>query len=138
MDLSEAFVPLRPLGVDYTGGVLEGPARVAIHFTHRLGALLLCLLLAIATGTVLRSPHASRAQRSAARLALAALGLQLTLGAAMILRGFPVWLATLHAAGAALLLLSTLGLLRRLSEPVTAAAPEHALDHGAARVAAPS
>jgi heme A synthase len=30
----------------------------------------------------------------------------------MVLRGFPLWLATAHTAGAALLLLSVLALLR--------------------------
>ena len=39
MDFRDAFVLWRGLGVDYEGGVLAGPARVAIHFTHRLGAV---------------------------------------------------------------------------------------------------
>jgi len=29
----------RGLGIDYEGGVLDHPARVAIHFTHRIGAI---------------------------------------------------------------------------------------------------
>jgi heme A synthase len=32
----------------------------------------------------------------------------------MVMRGFPLWLATAHNAGAALLLLATLGLNRAL------------------------
>ena len=32
----------------------------------------------------------------------------------MVLKGFPLWLATAHNAGAALLLLATLALLRSL------------------------
>ena len=46
---------------------------------------------------------------------LAALALQLTLGISMVLKGFPLELATAHTAGAALLLLSVLALLRSLS-----------------------
>ena len=38
MDFRDAFVLWRGLGIDYEGGVLDHPARVAIHFTHRLGA----------------------------------------------------------------------------------------------------
>ena len=47
------------------------------------------------------------------RAALAVLGLlllQLTLGVSMVWRGFPLWLATAHNAGAALLLLAALRL----------------------------
>jgi len=43
---------------------------------------------------------------------LAALLLQLKIGVSMVLRGFPLQLATAHTAGAALLLLSVLALLR--------------------------
>ena len=39
MDFRDAFVLWRGIGIDYEGGVLANPARVAIHFTHRLGAL---------------------------------------------------------------------------------------------------
>ena len=38
-DYKDAFVLWRGLGVNYEGGVLQHPARVAIHFTHRLGAI---------------------------------------------------------------------------------------------------
>ena len=44
-DYREAFVLWRGLGRNYEGGVLELPARVAIQFTHRLGAVVLTLLL---------------------------------------------------------------------------------------------
>ena len=43
MDFDEAFVLWRGLDINYTGGVLEHPARVAIHFTHRLGAIIASL-----------------------------------------------------------------------------------------------
>jgi cytochrome c oxidase assembly protein subunit 15 len=45
---------------------------------------------------------------------LGALALQLLIGITMVMRGFPLWLATAHNAGAALLLLATLGLNRAL------------------------
>ena len=55
-----------------------------------------------------------RNSRTAAVLTLGALALQLTLGISMVMRGFPLWLATAHNAGAALLLLSALALNRAL------------------------
>ena len=39
-DFSEAFVMWRGIGVNYEFGVLEHPARTAIHLTHRIGALI--------------------------------------------------------------------------------------------------
>src|SRR5215475_4225614 len=47
-DFQDAFVLWRGLGINYAGGVLDHPARVAIHFTHRLGAVLASLLLLLA------------------------------------------------------------------------------------------
>jgi hypothetical protein len=41
--------------------------------------------------------------------------LQLLIGVSMVLRGFPLWLATAHTAGAALLVLAALALVRYLS-----------------------
>jgi len=45
---------------------------------------------------------------------LAALALQLIIGISMVLEGFPLWLATAHNAGAAVLLMATVGLNRTL------------------------
>jgi cytochrome c oxidase assembly protein subunit 15 len=46
-DFEEGFVLWRGLGVDYEGGVLDHPARVAVHFTHRLGAIVAAALIAL-------------------------------------------------------------------------------------------
>jgi cytochrome c oxidase assembly protein subunit 15 len=112
-DFADAFIPWRGLGVNYEGGVLAPEARVAIHFTHRLGALVATLLLLLAALRTLWLRQ-ERNSRIAAVLTLAALSLQLTLGISMVVRGFPLWLATAHNAGAALLLLSALALNRAL------------------------
>lgn len=112
-DFHDAFVLWRGLGVNYEGGVLSHPARVAIHFTHRLGALVATLaLLAAALFVLLREGLESARMRAA--LVLAALALQLTIGITMVEEAFPLPLATAHNAGAALLLLATLALLQRL------------------------
>jgi cytochrome c oxidase assembly protein subunit 15 len=116
-DFRNAFVPWRGLDYNYEGGVLDNSARIAIHLTHRLGAVLTAAALGLAALFVLRAlPRESSlaAARPRAWLVLAALALQLTVGITMVLEGFPLGLATAHNAGAALLLLATLALLRAL------------------------
>jgi len=53
-DYRNAFVLWRGLNIDYEGGVLDNPARAAIHVTHRLGALLTAVTLTLAALFVLR------------------------------------------------------------------------------------
>ncbi|GAC1699716.1 MAG: COX15/CtaA family protein [Steroidobacteraceae bacterium] len=113
-DYRNAFVLWRGLNIDYEGGVLANPARVAIHLTHRLGALVAGVALTCAAVFVLRQRGLAK-QRPRAWVLLAALALQLGLGISMVLKTLPLWLATLHTAGAALLLVATLALLRSLS-----------------------
>jgi heme a synthase len=111
-DYEDAFVLWRGLGINYAGGVLDHPARVAIHFTHRLGAILATVLLVLAAFGALRGlgPGA----RWAGLAVLAALALQLSIGVFMVLRAFPLPLAAAHNAGAALLLAATILLNRKL------------------------
>ena len=54
MDVKDAFVLWRGLGIDYEGGVLDHPARVAIHFVHRLGAVVAALMLGFASIAAMR------------------------------------------------------------------------------------
>ncbi|MFZ9708174.1 MAG: COX15/CtaA family protein [Steroidobacteraceae bacterium] len=115
MDFSEAFVLWRGLDINYTGGVLEHPARVAIHFTHRLGALIASLAVLLAAWLAYRSAPTSLV-RHGAIWAVSALGVQWLIALFMILKAFPLSLAAGHNAGAALLLLSLLLLNRRLRE----------------------
>jgi len=113
-DFRHAFVPWHGLNVNYEGGLLAIPARVAIHLTHRLGALVTAAALTAAVVLVLRQ-RGLAAVRPRAWAVLAALALQLSIGILMVLHGFPLGLATAHNLGAALLLLATLALLRELA-----------------------
>jgi heme a synthase len=115
-DYRDAFVLWRGLGVNYEGGVLQHPARVAIHFTHRLGALIASLALIFAAVVTLRRRGVSGIARVAAWAVLCALGLQLAIGISMVLAGFPLAVATAHNAGAALLVLATLALFRSVRQ----------------------
>jgi cytochrome c oxidase assembly protein subunit 15 len=107
----DAFVLWRGVGINYEGGVLDQAARVAIHFTHRVGAVAATLALLIACFVTWR---ASSGARRTVVVVVGAMTLQLLIGASMVLRGFPLWLATAHNAGAALLLLSVIALMHRL------------------------
>ena len=109
-DFDEAFVLWRGLGIDYEGGVLDHPARVAIHFTHRLGAIAAALLVGALGWLLLRRPEARRA----GAVMLAALALQLAIGSAVVLFGVPLSLAVAHNGVAALLLLTIINAHQRI------------------------
>ena len=113
-DYRNAFVLWRGLGINYEGGVLDNPARVAIHLTHRLGAVAATLALGLASLFIVFQRTLSSAL-PAAYAVLAALALQLTIGLSMVLKAFPLRLTTAHTAGAALVLLAALALVRRVS-----------------------
>jgi len=110
-DWRGAFVLWHAANVDYEGGLLGTPARIAIHLAHRLAALLAAAVIALAAVYTLRQRGLSHL-RLRAWAVLGALALQLIIGVAMVVRGFPLWLATAHTAGAALLLLAVLALVR--------------------------
>jgi len=111
-DYEDAFVLWRGLGINYAGGVLDHPARVAIHFTHRVGAVVASALLLIAAFFSLRGLGSG--PRWAGLAVLAALAAQISIGVFMVLRAFPLELAAAHNAGAALLVAATVLLNRRL------------------------
>jgi heme a synthase len=113
MDFRDAFVLWRGLDIDYTGGVLANTARVAIHVTHRLGAVVVGALLCI-VGLVTLLTGGGRRLRLAGGLVAGAVLLQIGIGIAMVHFGLPLPLATLHNAGAALLVICSVALLRML------------------------
>ena len=112
-DFGHAFVLWRGIWTNYQGGILANPARVAIHFAHRLGALTVTLTFLATALFVIFQPSLAAA-RSRAYLVLVALGLQLAIGISMVLKTFPLWLTTAHTAGAALLLMAILALTAKL------------------------
>lgn len=113
-NFAEGFVPWRGLGINYEFGVLDAPSRVAIHFTHRLGAMLtLVVLVSMALWARRRSP--APAVRTATTLVLAAVVLQVTIGVGIVWFGLPLPLATAHNGVAAILLLTMINLLHATS-----------------------
>ena len=111
-DFKDGFILWRGLGIDYEGGVLDHPARVAVHFAHRLGALLAALLLA-SLGASLAAAPSTRADGLAV---LAVLALQLSLGISIVVFGVPLAVAVAHNGAAALLLLAVLNANQRIRQ----------------------
>ena len=114
MDFANAFVLWRGLGIDYEGGVLDAPARVAIHYSHRLGAYLTAFVLLLLVASVWRRGQTALT-RAAGTVMLVALAFQITIGMNLIWQGWPLWLGTLHNAGAAAVVVTMIMLLRYLS-----------------------
>ncbi len=128
MDYRDAFVLWRGLGQNFEGGVLANPARTAIHFTHRLGAMAAgSILIGLGALAALRATS-PRLKRTGFLLA-AAVVLQISLGLATVHFGVPLVLATMHNAGAALLVITMVTLLRALwPAPAGGMVPLHRAD----------
>ena len=100
MNFGHAFHVLRELGVTAAGAPLSQDALVAIHWTHRAGALITVLYLGALAGKGLRVP----ALALYSGLLLALLVAQAALGIANVLARLPLGIAVAHNGGAALLL----------------------------------
>lgn len=116
MDMKDGFVLWRGLGVNYEFGVLDSPARVAVHMAHRAWAVVTFLYLGALAICALRQTGPLRA---AAAVMLLLLLSQVFLGIANVWLHLPLSVAAAHNAVAALLLLALLTLthivLRRTS-----------------------
>jgi len=109
-DFAEGFRLWRPLGVDYEFGVLDSPARTAIHLAHRAGALVVTGYVGALGVSVIRSA-ASAAERRIGFALLAILCLQIGLGITNVVAQLPLPVAVAHNGGAALLMLALLSLI---------------------------
>lgn len=110
-DYSNAFHVIRELGMTAEGELLSHEALTAIHWMHRVGALVAGLAL-LALGLRLRSGSTTRSLGNALLVALA---LQIALGIANVLLSLPLLLAAAHNAGAALLVVIMVGINYRVS-----------------------
>jgi len=108
-NFKEGFVLWREIGVNYEGGLLDQRSRVAIHLTHRIGAVVtLLVLIALA----FRSRKIPRL-RTGGQVLMALVLAQFTLGVLNVALYLPLSNAVAHNAGAALLLATLLGLLNK-------------------------
>ena len=102
MDMADGFVMWRGLGVNYEFGVLDSPARVAVHMAHRAWAVVTLLYLGAVGIAALRQ---SGPLRAAAAVMLTLLAAQVSLGIANVWLHLPLPVAAAHNAVAALLTL---------------------------------
>lgn len=107
-DFKEAFVLWRGLGVNYEFGVLEHPARTAIHLTHRIGALITFAYLGLLAVRLIG--RGGEILGSTGRLIGGLLVVQVLLGVGNVVLHLPLAVAVAHN-GVAALLLSSLILL---------------------------
>jgi cytochrome c oxidase assembly protein subunit 15 len=98
-DYANAFHVVRELGMTADGDVLPLAALTAIHWSHRLGALIAGAVLYLLGWALSRR----RATQGAGFALLAVLTLQLGLGVANVVFDLPLVLAVAHNAGAVLL-----------------------------------
>lgn len=98
MNLADGFNFAQTVGPNYLGGQLESDARVAIQFVHRLGAVLVLLVVGLLAWRL------HRARSPLAAPVAGVLALQLGLGILNVVLVLPLWSATAHNAGGALLL----------------------------------
>ena len=106
---AEGFVLWREIGVDYEGGVLDMPARIAIHMAHRVGALITFVVLGILALRLIRN----RALRQDGMVLGALLLAQVVLGIQNVLLQLPLLNAVAHNGMGALLLAMMLWLTYR-------------------------
>lgn len=111
MDFAHAFHLVRKLGETVDGSPLSLSALTAIHWSHRLGALLTLLYLGWLAASLMRH----RAMASWGWLLAGLLLLQIAIGIGNVLLGLPLPLAVAHNAGAALLLISLVLLNSKLT-----------------------
>ena len=110
-NFSEGFVLWREIGVNYEGGLLDQPSRVAIHLAHRIGAVITLLVLITLAFRLFKIPRL----RSGGQALMGLVLIQFTLGILNVVLYLPLSNAVAHNAGAALLLAALLGLLNKTS-----------------------
>jgi len=100
MDFGNAFHMIRELGMTPDGGLLPGEALTAIHWVHRMFALVVVAILGTLAFRLIGFPG----MKPLGWFLAAALAAQFLLGLGNVAFGLPLSLAAAHNAGAAVLL----------------------------------
>jgi cytochrome c oxidase assembly protein subunit 15 len=109
-DFGNGFDLFHEIGPDYEGGVLDHPAQVAIHFVHRLGAVVASLLLGLFAFRLWSAPDG----RGAGATVAIALIMQVGIGISIVIFSVPLPVAVAHNGVAALLLLAVVNANQRI------------------------
>jgi cytochrome c oxidase assembly protein subunit 15 len=108
MDLGKGFHVVRELGRTGDGALLPLTALTAIHWVHRVWAMLVLVYCTVFGLLILGRRAVPAAVRPLGGLLLAAAWIQVGLGVGNVLFSLPLAVAAAHNAGAAALLVATL------------------------------
>lgn len=111
-DFARGFNLFQHIGPNYLGGLLDNQARTAIHMTHRLGAILVTIVLLLLACRLWLSRF--RPAQILALVVLAGLTVQILLGLSNIYWALPLGVAVAHNAGGVVLLLILVTVNHRL------------------------
>jgi cytochrome c oxidase assembly protein subunit 15 len=104
MNFAEGFDFLHELDKNYEFGVMSNEARIAIHTTHRIGAVITALFVVWLGLKILLTP-AYRPLKNAGIALLVVVTLQFILGVSNVVLSLPLLVAVAHNGGGALLIL---------------------------------
>ena len=113
MDFQHGFDILQTIGPNYLGGQLTADGRIAIHVTHRLGAMIVLAYFAFLLLALWRVVSETPL-RSMVVLTAVALVMQIGLGIANVAFHIPLFVAVAHNAMGAGLLLTVIHMLWRV------------------------
>jgi len=99
MDFANAFHVIRPLGFGPDGALLTVDALTAIHWTHRVGAMIVLLVVGTFAWRLMQVESAKKA----ARMLMAMLAAQVVLGISNVWFSLPLAVAVGHNGVAAML-----------------------------------
>lgn len=112
MDFSHGFNIFQSVGPNYLGGMLDNEGRMAIHYTHRLGALVTAAYLLFLAVKMWRTQIGEVRRMAIAIVAI--LIVQVLLGIGNVVLQFPISVAVAHNLGGAVLLLALVTLIHRV------------------------
>ncbi len=102
MDFDHGFTVLRALGIGKDGGYLPFAALTAIHWVHRVGAMVVFCVLGLLAWRLWK--HGTNASRGWAKVLIAVAAWQFASGLGNVVLGWPLIAAVAHTAGAAALI----------------------------------
>lgn len=103
-DYAQGFNIFQEVGPNYLGGLLDNHARTAIHFAHRLGALVVAAVVLLFAFALWRTQYPP-ARKQAIMLGVVLI-IQISLGISNVYFALPLSIAVLHNAGGAALILA--------------------------------
>lgn len=105
MNFNEGFDFLHEFDKNYEFGVMSNEARIAIHTTHRIGAVITALFV-LWLGLKLLLTPVYRSLKNAGIALIAVVSLQFILGISNVVLSLPLFIAVAHNGGGALLILT--------------------------------